>query len=77
DCFEDDTSILVTAEMPGVAAADIKVSMVDGALLIEATGERRYRATQPLPADIDPASLAFALRNGILEVRLARTGAAS
>jgi HSP20 family molecular chaperone IbpA len=77
DCFEETDAVLVTAEMPGVAAAEIKVSVVDGALLIETTGERRYRAAQALPADVDPASLVFALRNGILEARLARTGAAA
>jgi HSP20 family molecular chaperone IbpA len=75
DCFAEDGSVLVTAEMPGVSAAEVEARVEGGALLIEATGQRRYRAVQPLPSDIDPASLTVALRNGILEVRLARTGA--
>ncbi|MGL4243554.1 MAG: Hsp20/alpha crystallin family protein [Beijerinckiaceae bacterium] len=77
DCFDEGDAVLVTAELPGVLAGEISLSVEAGVLTIETTGARRYRARQPLPAPVDAGSLSHEFRNGILEARIAKAGAAS
>ena len=69
DLHADGPDIVVIAELPGVAEADMAVALDDGALLITAAGWRKRLA---LPAPVRPDSLRRSCRNGILEVRLAR-----
>jgi HSP20 family molecular chaperone IbpA len=77
DCFDEGDAFLITAELPGVQAGEIAVSVDADALIIATTGARRYRARQQLPAAVDAASLSHELRNGILEARIAKAGAAT
>jgi HSP20 family protein len=77
DVFDEAGEVLIVAELPGVKPEEVTVAIEDGALVIATTGARRFRAVRTLPASIDEASLARAMRNGILEIRLAKTGAAA
>jgi HSP20 family molecular chaperone IbpA len=77
DCFDEGDTLVITAELPGVAAGDVIVTLDGDALLIETTGARRYRTRQLLPIAVDPASLTHALRNGILEARITKAGTAA
>jgi HSP20 family molecular chaperone IbpA len=77
DCFDEGDTVVITAELPGVLAGDVVVTLDGETLLIETTGARRYRTRQPLPVAVEPASLTHALRNGILEARVTKLGAAA
>jgi HSP20 family molecular chaperone IbpA len=77
DCFDEGDTLVITAELPGIAAGDVNVTLDGDTLLIQTNGARRYRTRQLLPAAVDPVSLSYALRNGILEARITKAGAAA
>jgi len=73
DIFEEETCVLVVAEMPGVSEGDVQVDVHDDILTISAAkGEKKYRKEVLLPASFTPPKMAHTCRNGVLEVRLAR-----
>jgi HSP20 family molecular chaperone IbpA len=72
DCFDEGATLVVTAELPGVSADHITVSIDGDSLVIEAKGSRLYRTRQVLSAAVDPKTLTYELRNGILEARVAK-----
>jgi HSP20 family protein len=69
DVYADGADVVVVAELPGVAEADVSVTLEGAALLIFAAG---WHKRVKLPAVVIPDSLRHSCRNGILEVRLAR-----
>ena len=61
--------IKVIAEIPGVSKEDIKVRASEDRVEISAErGERRYRASVDLPAEVDVESARATYNNGVLEV---------
>jgi HSP20 family protein len=74
DVFEEADAILVVAEVPGLDPERLTLSVEDGALRIEGEGSVRYRHRVPLPGPVDAAAMTKACRNGILDVRLPRSG---
>jgi HSP20 family protein len=75
EMFEEGNAVVVVAELPGADPEGI-TCRVDGAhLLIETSGERRYRKELTLPVSVRAEGLSQSFRNGILEVRLMRAGA--
>lgn len=70
DLFDEGDEILVVAELPGVSAAQIAVTLQDDILSIETSGERRYAKEILLPGAVAAASLSQSYTNGILELRL-------
>jgi HSP20 family protein len=72
DVYQDGDWVIVIAELPGADPGDIVCRAENTRLLIEAEGGRRYRKDLTLPVPVQPDSLTRTLRNGILEVRLAR-----
>mgnify|MGYP001801680324 CR=1 FL=1 len=66
DVFETASDWRLTADLPGVGADDLVLSDGDGWLLIETTGDRRYRDQVPVPAFVRSAKLDVHLKNGIL-----------
>ncbi len=62
----------ITAEMPAAGEGEVRVHMEGRRLVIEADGERRYYTTVELPHEVDPASLEFTFRNGVLDATLKR-----
>ncbi len=75
DVIEEADAILVIAEMPGVALADITAEVEAGALVLDCTGATRWHKRIALPGPVRPESLTLAARNGIVEIRLARVPA--
>jgi HSP20 family protein len=74
DIFEEGGEIRVIAEMPGVTEEDVICSIAGNSLRIETRGGHRYGKTLDLPGHIDPASLKFSCRNGIVEISITRAG---
>lgn len=75
DVFEDDKSIVVVAELPGVEKDKIKVTAVGNKLIIRASNEhRKYYKEIELPAKVKPDSAKATYKNGVLEVRLEKMG---
>jgi HSP20 family molecular chaperone IbpA len=74
DCFDEGDTLVITAELPGVSAGEVRAELEGDVLVIETTGLRRYRARQPLGVAVDPATLTHELRNGILEARITKSG---
>jgi len=62
--------IVVTIELPGVTEDEISVSVDGQELDVEATGQKRYRASFRLDAPVDGANRQTSLRNGILQIVL-------
>ncbi|MDK2892401.1 Hsp20/alpha crystallin family protein [Methanohalophilus sp.] len=70
---EIDNNIYVTAELPGVEKEDIRLSVTDTLVKIDATrGVNEYSETVILPAKVSPESAKASYRNGVLEIVLLR-----
>jgi HSP20 family protein len=75
DVFDEQETIRVIAELPGVEPADIRVELRDDILTVTAEGkERKYTKEILLPAKGKADSLKTSHRNGILEVVLEKAG---
>jgi HSP20 family protein len=84
--WEDDDHIWIEAELPGVAAADLEVTVHHGVLHI--CGERKqeegrrylyngcwsgpFQRTITLPEALDTESVQATLKDGVLHIRLAK-----
>lgn len=71
DCelLEDGTGWIVTAEMPGVQADEVRLAVDNAVLTISTSGARLYRGKVTLPRPCPVESIALALVNGILTLR--------
>ncbi len=72
DVFDEGESILVVAELPGVAEEDIAVEVRDDVLSLEAKGDRKYAKEVLLPCRVDAETMKKAHKNGVLELRLSK-----
>lgn len=89
DILENDETITLRADLPGVEHQDIDLKVEDGTLLLR--GHRRLASNTPpedmrqaerpcgtfvrsfgLPSSVDPSGIRATLRNGVLEVTLAK-----
>ena len=71
DVIDEDKTVRVIAEMPGVEKDQINLEYVDNRVTISARSEmRNYSETVTLPAKIEPASAKASYKNGVLEVTL-------
>lgn len=70
DVFDENGSILIVAELPGVGEDEIEASAEGDILSLTTTGKRLYAKEVLLPAVVDPATLTSAMTNGILEIRI-------
>lgn len=76
DVFDEADCVVVTAELPGVAADDIALELDGAVLKIRAGGVRRFEADAALPTDVVADQTPdLRLSNGVLEVRLAKAAA--
>jgi len=69
DVFDEDGSVLVVIELPGVAESDIELTVEGDILSLNTTGRHRYAKEILLPAAVDPATMTQSCTNGVLEVR--------
>jgi HSP20 family protein len=94
DVFEDETSLVLRMEIPGVAPTDFDVSVIDDRLVVRGRRARRIESdcrpcflqveihhgafvrVIPLRPGYDPDRIEAAYRDGFMEVRVARRGAA-
>jgi HSP20 family protein len=70
DVFDEGETVLVVAELPGVAEGEITVDVKDDILTLETTGEMKYAKEVLLPYSVDAPSMKKAHKNGVLELRL-------
>jgi len=72
DVILTESAIFVTAELPGVAADQVRVRVDAGRLLVETEGDRRFYSSVDLPLDADRDTLKYTFANGVLDVVIAR-----
>ncbi|MDH3853110.1 MAG: Hsp20/alpha crystallin family protein [Nitrosopumilus sp.] len=66
---EKEKTLQLVTEMPGIEKSDIKVNVIDGAVLISAEhGDRKYHTKIPLKYKVDENSAKAKYTNGILEL---------
>lgn len=71
DVFEDEKTIKVVAEIPGVRKEDIDLTVDGNRLTIKVdTEERKYYKEVDLPAEVSTAGVKASYNNGVLEVSL-------
>ncbi|WP_436928638.1 Hsp20/alpha crystallin family protein [Halosimplex halobium] len=73
DVYEEDDSLRVVADIPGVDKRDIDLRCDGEVLTLDAAGDaREYHERVRLPARVDEHSAAASYNNGILEVTFDR-----
>ena len=78
DVYEEEDSIKVVAEVPGVDKNDINLNVTEKKLIISVdTPQRKYYKEVDLPAEVDPQSSKATYKNGVLEVVLKKVGTGS
>lgn len=69
DVMEEPDAIKVVAEMPGITAGDVSVSVEDDVMTIEAAhGEKKYRKEVLLPKPVSAEQPRITCNNGIVEI---------
>lgn len=70
DVFDEADHVLVVAEMPGVAAKDVKLDVKDDVMTISAErGNKKYRKEVLLPASVLSDKMTVSCNNGVLEIK--------
>jgi HSP20 family protein len=73
DVMEEADHVLVVAEMPGIEAGDVQVTVEGDILQLEAErGERHYRREVLLPGAVSADPPVIHVNNGLVEIRLPR-----
>lgn len=73
DVFDENDSLVIVAELPGVKKEDIDLDITDNAIIISAYGpDRRYAKEVQLPYKIRPDKIKWSFNLGILEVKMAK-----
>ena len=71
DVFENEKTVQVVAEMPGIEKEDVNLDIEGRELEIKAAhGDRKYHETVVLPADVDIDSAKATYKNGVLEITI-------
>ncbi len=71
DVIEEDSEVIVVAELHGVKKEDIEIHATQCTLTLSIdTLERKYYRELPLPDVIDPESAMATLKNGVLQIHL-------
>jgi HSP20 family protein len=70
DVFEEEDHVLVVAEMPGITAEDLRVTVEDDLLTLSAErGDKKYRKEVLLPASFTREKTQVACNNGVVEIK--------
>ncbi|MBS3772940.1 MAG: Hsp20/alpha crystallin family protein [Candidatus Thermoplasmatota archaeon] len=71
DVVENEETITITAELPGVAKEDIELETTEDTLTINVDDDQReYYKEVELPAEVDTDSATATYQNGILDIEL-------
>lgn len=73
DIFDEQDSLLIIAELPGVDKGHI-TTKVDGDILTisAAEGDRKYHKEVILPDSVDSSTLSSTYKNGVLEIKFSK-----
>lgn len=73
DVFEEESHVLIVAEMPGISEEEVQIE-VEGDLLIitAAHGEKQYRKEILLSANFAREKMQVTCNNGVVEIKCAR-----
>ena len=75
DIHEEDDTVRVVADIPGVTKTDIDLQCDGTTLNLDADGgDRSYRERIELPSPVDERSASATYNNGVLEVTFDRSG---
>ena len=75
DVFDEETHLDVVVEVPGISEEDLLCGMRSGSLVVSgASVSGKFHEEIPLPTEVDPDSLTTRFNNGILLMRLERSG---
>lgn len=70
DLFEEADHVLLLAEMPGIAAEDVRLEVKDDLLTISAEkGDRKYRKEVLLPRPCAREKMTISCNNGVVEIK--------
>jgi HSP20 family protein len=69
DIQEDDKTVQITTEVPGVSKEDIDIEVTEDTLTID-TKDRKYYKEIQLPSEVDPDSAEAVYNNGVLDIVL-------
>ncbi len=70
DVFEEEDHVLVVAEMPGISAEDVHITVEDDLLTFSAEhGDKKYRKEVLLPASSAREKIEVACNNGVVEIK--------
>ena len=73
DVINAEKEVTVIAELPGVTKEEVHLRFANGRLVIDVKDpERKYYKEVALPEQVDEDSVKATLKNGILEVKLAK-----
>jgi HSP20 family protein len=73
DVFEEEDHVLVLAEMPGVSAEDVQITVEDDLLTISAErGDKEYRKEVLLPVKSTREKTQVSCNNGVVEIKCMR-----
>jgi HSP20 family protein len=71
DVMEDQDTVVITAEMPGIEKKDVKLSATGREFEITAESEtRKYHKTLTLEREVDPKTARATYNNGVLEIKV-------
>ena len=74
DIFDEKEEVRIIVEVPGVTEESIKTEIKGGVLTLEAKdADRKYYQEIVLPKEIEPGTLKIKYKNGVLEIRIAKT----
>lgn len=69
DIYEDNQTIAITMELPGVEKGELDVNMTEDSLELSVDNDRRkYHKRIKLPAKVDPSTTKASYNNGVLDV---------
>lgn len=75
DVFEEAECVLVVVEMPGIAEGAARFEVEGDVLTVRAEeGRKRYACEVLLPGAFDAGAMTVSAKNGVFEVRFARSG---
>lgn len=76
DVIDENGTIKIVAEVPGVTKEDIQLQLTERSLTISVEAERKYYKVVDLPAEVRTDSAKASYKNGILEVSVTKSGPA-
>jgi HSP20 family protein len=73
DIFEEDDHVLIVAEMPGIAAEDVHITVEEDLLTFSAEhGDKKYRKEVLLPASSSREKTQVSCNNGVVEIKCSK-----